>query len=446
MANVVIVGMQWGDEGKGKIVDLLCPAFPCVARYQGGHNAGHTVKFEDQHFALHLIPSGILHDGTQCYLCNGMVISPRAFLSELEGLHAAGVDTEGRLHISDRAHVLLLAHQAVDHAREETAGENKIGTTSRGIGPAYENKYARFGLRMIDLMAGDLEDRLAPQLHRIESDLRGMGASFSPTLLQDTIAACEEIRPQLRPYMCDVSLELNRAIDEGKAVLFEGAQGTLLDVDHGTFPFVTSSNSTSGGATIGTGVPPNRIDGTIGILKAYSTRVGEGPFPTELLDDTGEHLRARGHEFGTTTGRPRRCGWLDIVVARYAQRVNGIGSIALTKLDVLDQVAEIEVCVGYRIDGETITDFPADTRVLDRVEPIYKTMKGWQQDTVGTLEVKDLPPAARDYVEFIEQEVGAEVGLVSTGPRREETIVTPQPTLRAWLGDGLPLVTAQLGG
>ncbi len=448
MSNVIIIGMQWGDEGKGKIVDLLSPAFPVVARFQGGHNAGHTVKFRDknsvdQHFALHLVPSGVLHEETVAYLGNGMVISPEAFLKEVGQLEEAGVELTGRLFISDRAHVLIHAHTVLDHAREESAGDDKIGTTSRGIGPAYENKASRFGLRMCDLGAPDLERRLTAQIGKIESELRGMGVT-ADGLLGETLKRCEEYRERLTPYLCDVSLELDRARSAGKSILFEGAQGTLLDVDHGTFPYVTSSNSTSGGATIGTGVPPTAIDGVIGILKAYTTRVGEGPMPTELHDGVGDHLRARGHEFGTTTGRPRRCGWLDLVVARYARRVSGVSSIALTKLDVLDELDEIEVCTDYMIDGEIVSEMPADTRLLEAVTPVTQTLSGWKQDTTGTVDEKDLPTAARGYIDFLEQQVGAEVGLLSTGPKREETLMTERTPLRDWLGSALPDVLTQL--
>ena len=432
MANVIIVGMQWGDEGKGKIVDLLCPAFEGVVRYQGGHNAGHTVRFRDLHFSLHLIPSGILHEGMLCVLGNGMVIAPDAFLAELGRLHEAGVVSDGRLFISNRAHVLLPCHARLDQAREEARGEGKIGTTSRGIGPAYESKISRCGLRMCDLFAPDLEERLRAQTGKVQAELRSLGAEelTDPAAYVDL---CRGWGERLKPLLRDTEQLLNGWIRDGRSILFEGAQGALLDVDHGTYPYVTSSNSTSGGACTGTGVPPTRIDGAIGVLKAYTTRVGGGPFPSELHGDTAEFLRKRGNEYGTTTGRPRRCGWLDTVVARYAQLLNGVDAIALTKLDVLDDFDEIPVCTGYRIKGgikgEILRDLPPDQWSLENVEPVLKTMKGWKKPTVGILEQSELPQEAQDYVDFIEQEIDAPITLTSTGPRREETILREHPVL-----------------
>jgi len=428
MANVVIVGMQWGDEGKGKIVDLLCPAFDGVVRYQGGHNAGHTVKFRDRHFSLQLIPSGILHPGMLCVLGNGMVVAPDAMLAELARLYEAGVRFDGRLFLSHRAHVLLPCHAALDKAREESRGAGRIGTTSRGIGPAYESKAARYGLRMVDLFAADLEDRLRVLLSRTQAELTSLGGEAlpSPAVYADL---CRDWGERLRPSLRDTEQLLNGWIKEGKSLLFEGAQGSLLDVDHGTYPFVTSSNSTAGGACTGTGVPPTRIAGAVGVLKAYTTRVGGGPFPSELTDAKGEFLRRRGNEFGTVTGRPRRCGWLDTVAARYGQLLNGVGAVALTKLDVLDDFDEIPVCVAYRRGGDTLRDFPPDRRSLETAEPVLRTFKGWKRSTVGVLEWADLPQEARDYIDFIEQEIEAPVSLISTGPRREETIVRPHAEL-----------------
>ena len=428
MANVIIVGMQWGDEGKGKIVDLLCPAFDGVVRYQGGHNAGHTVKFRDRHFSLQLIPSGILHPDMMCVLGNGMVVAPDALLSELARLYEAGVRFDGRLFLSNRAHVLLPCHAVLDRAREEASGAGRIGTTARGIGPAYESKASRFGLRMVDLFAPDLEERLRVMLSRIQAELATLGGETlpSPASYVDMCLAWGE---RLRPSLRDTEQLLNGWIKEGKSLLFEGAQGSLLDIDHGTYPYVTSSSSTAGGACTGTGVPPTRIDGAIGVLKAYTTRVGGGPFPSELTDATGEFLRRRGNEFGTVTGRPRRCGWLDTVAARYGQLLNGVGAVALTKLDVLDDFDEIPVCVSYRLNGETLRAFPPDRRSLESAEPILRTFKGWKRPTVGILEWQDLPPEARDYIDFIEAEIEAPVTLVSTGPRREETILRSHPDL-----------------
>jgi adenylosuccinate synthase len=451
MSNVIIVGMQWGDEGKGKIVDLLCPAFDGVVRYQGGHNAGHTVKFRDRHFALRLIPSGILRPEMACFMGNGMVIAPDAFLEELDQLAAFGVQVEGRLFVSNRAHVLLPFHAAVDRAREGAGGGNRIGTTSRGIGPAYESKASRYGLRTCDLDAPDLEERLAILWRRAAMELAALGAASpespgtpaspdtpetsetSETSDTSEINACvEQCRnwaERLRPHLRDTEQLLNAWIAGGRSLLFEGAQGTLLDIDHGTYPYVTSSNSTAGGACTGTGVPPTRIDGAIGVLKAYTTRVGGGPFPSELADARGDFLRQRGNEFGTVTGRPRRCGWLDTVVARYAQLLNGIDTVALTKLDVLDDFDEIPVCVAYRLDGRELRELPPDRRCLEAAEPVLRTFKGWKRSTAGILDESELPAAARDYIDFIEHELGAPVTLVSTGPRREETLLRDHPTL-----------------
>jgi adenylosuccinate synthase len=434
MANIVIVGMQWGDEGKGKIVDVLCPGFDVVARYQGGHNAGHTVRFGEAHFSLHLIPSGILHAGMRCVLGNGMVIAPDAFLAELDKLDQSGVDAAGRLFVSDRAHLLTEGHVLLDQAREEAKGEAAIGTTARGIGPAYEGKLARSGLRMCDLSSPRFEVRLRDQLEAIGGELRRLGAGSAQLDGAAVVAHLLRVRERLAPFLADTSLLLNRWIDEGCAVLFEGAQGTLLDVDFGTYPYVTSSSSTAGGVCTGTGVGPTRIDGVLGVLKAYTTRVGGGPFPTELVDETGEYLRRRGHEFGTTTGRPRRCGWLDLVAARFARRINSVEAMALTKLDVLDTMEEIPVCVGYRLGGEVVREMPADGRSLREAEPVFEVRPGWRQETAGILDEEELPRRARDYVAFLEDEVEAKVALISTGPRREETLLTTDPVLRRWLG------------
>ena len=429
MANTIVLGMQWGDEGKGKIVDLICPAFDAVARYQGGHNAGHTVKFGDQHFALHLVPSGIFKEGMSCVLGNGMVIDPEAFFEELAGIEAAGIETEGRLFVSERAQIILPTHVALDRAREETRGDGKIGTTARGIGPAYETRSARSGLRACDLAAPDLDERLRVQHRQIAPQLADLGGE--PPMRPSAIARlCADWAKRLEPYLCDTAALLNGWMDKRRRVLFEGAQGALLDIDHGTYPYVTSSNCTAGGVSTGTGVPLRRLGGVLGVIKAYVTRVGGGPFVTELDDAIGEHLRERGNELGTTTGRPRRCGWFDAVAARYAAMLNGAGALALTKLDVLDELEEIRVCTGYRYRGEELRDFPARLSVLQEAEPIYRSVPGWQQSTVGTLEVSELPPAARDYVALLEEEVGAPMGLISTGPRREETILVDRKEMR----------------
>ncbi len=447
MANVVVVGMQWGDEGKGKIVDLLCPAFDAVVRFQGGNNAGHTVKFGsgegDEHFALHLIPSGILHEGVACYLGNGMVIDPDAFLAEVDQLEQRGVRPGDRLRISDRAHVLTRAHVALDRVREEARGDDRIGTTAKGIGPAYESKIGRTGIRLAEVVAAG-EEMAGRQIVRVADFEReaARGASLDPAADAADLRRWAE---RLSPYLCDLSVELNRLIGNGGRVLFEGAQGALLDIDHGTYPYVTSSSSTAGGAAVGSGVPPTSIDGAIGVVKAYTTRVGEGPMPTELRNDVGRHLRDRGHEFGTTTGRPRRCGWLDLVVLRHAARVNGAACLALTKIDVLDELDELEVCVGYRIGGELVRDLPAATLLLDDAEPVYRTFPGWKRDTVGVLDRADLPAAALDYIDFLEQELDAGVELISSGPRREDTVVSKGGRLEDWLADGFPKVRAATG-
>jgi len=444
MSNLVVVGLQWGDEGKGKIVDLLCPAFDGVVRYQGGNNAGHTVKFGERHFALKLIPSGILHPGTPCVLGNGMVVNPEALFEELDQLQAAGVETQGRLFISNRAQAVLPQLIALDLTREEAAGEGKVGTTGRGIGPTYEMKAARLGIRLSELGSPRLEDRLRAQLVRVEAELAALGAKpvGQPGRIADQ---CRTWASRLAPYLADTEHLLHGWLDEGRSLLFEGAQGSLLDVDHGTFPFVTSSNPTAGGAATGSGVPPTAIDGVLGIVKAYTTRVGGGPFPGELLDEQGEHLRKRGNEFGTVTGRPRRCGWFDAVAARYAVRLNGTELVALTKLDVLDALPEIPVCVGYRYRGEMLDHFPSCLETLEAVEPVYETLPGWQSDTSGILEFHQLPAAAIDYVGFLERQIGAAVALVSTGPRREETIVCRSQTLDHWLSDRLGTVLEHRG-
>ena len=447
MANVIIVGMQWGDEGKGKIVDLICPAFDGVVRFQGGHNAGHTVKFGDRHFSLHLIPSGILHPEMSCVLGNGMVIAPEAFLAELERLRAAGVDDRGRLFVSTRATALLPCHVDLDVAREKARGHAAIGTTARGIGPAYESKAGRYGLRMIDFVAADLEARLIMLVAVIDSQLAGLDAAPSGGGggARALAERCREWGAALAPFLADTEGLLAGWRRDGKSLLFEGAQGALLDIDHGTYPYVTSSNSTTGGAATGSGVPPTALDGAIGILKAYSTRVGGGPFTTELHDATGDFLRRRGNEFGTTTGRPRRCGWLDLVAARYAQALNGVDTLALTKLDVLDDLDELKVCTAYRVGGEESRDFPADRQALADAQPVYRTVKGWQCSTVGILDEADLPPAARDYVALIEDAIEAPVGLVSTGPRREETLLRDDPALARLTGGKLARVLAGRG-
>jgi adenylosuccinate synthase len=421
--NVGVIGAQWGDEGKGKIVDLLCESFDVVARYQGGHNAGHTVKFGDQHFALRLIPSGILHPDKLCLLGNGMVIDPEALLEEMENLRKLGVRIEENLKISDSAHVILPYHRALDLAREEAAGKLKIGTTGRGIGPAYETKVSRFGVRIADLIdARVLRDKVEFACSEKNSMLRTLYGKegFDAAKIVDAHLAFGET---LRKRIVNGTLLINEQMRAGKRIMFEGAQGTLLDVDHGTYPFVTSSSTVSGGICTGLGVAPKHIHKMIGVVKAYTTRVGGGAFPTELNDEHGEHLRKRGNEFGTVTGRPRRTGWLDLPVLRTSSMINGLDEIALTKLDVLDEMEEIPVCTGYVVRGEQWKTFPSFLVDGDDYKPQYQTFKGWKRSTVGVTSFDKLPQEAKDYVRFIEEQLEARVSIVSTGPRREETII-----------------------
>jgi len=431
MANIIVVGAQWGDEGKGKIVDILSERFDVVARYQGGNNAGHTVVVGEEKVVLHLVPSGILRKGKICVLGNGVVIDLGELIHEMDQLERLHVRFEDHFFISRRAHLVLPYHKILDVAGEERAAK-KIGTTGRGIGPAYVDKMARVGIRIGDLHQPGLFKE------RLQQNLQDKRAQFPENqalanLDADQIFA-EHLRhyERIRDFLVDTAQILDRLIREGKRVLFEGAQGTLLDVDLGTYPYVTSSSATAGGACTGTGVSPKRIDGVLGVCKAYTTRVGEGPFPTELTDATGEHLRTRGKEFGATTGRPRRTGWFDAVGVRYAARVNGLDAVALMKLDVLDEMDPILVCTGYRYRGEVLTEFPNETDILAECQPVYGALPGWRQNTVGTLEETKLPPTCRAYIQHLERLVGVPFTLVSTGPRRDQTIVRPNATSKAW--------------
>jgi adenylosuccinate synthase len=421
--NVAVIGAQWGDEGKGKIVDLLCESFDVVARYQGGHNAGHTVKFADKHFALRLIPSGIIHPNKLCLLGNGMVIDPEALLEEVEKLRAAGVIIEQNLLISDSAHCILPYHRALDLAREEAAGAAKIGTTGRGIGPAYESKVGRYGIRIADLLDPEVLRRkiefTCAERNAVLGSVYGKDR-FDPAKLYDDYLRFGEI---LASRITNGVVWLNEQIRAGKSVMFEGAQGIMLDIDHGTYPFVTSSNTMVGGVCTGLGVAPKHIHKVIGVGKAYTTRVGGGAFPTELNDALGEHLRARGNEFGTVTGRPRRTGWLDLAVLRTAAILNGLDELAITKLDVLDEFEEIRICTAYKVRGETWNTFPAFAVAHDDYQPVYRTFKGWNTSTAGITSYDDLPQEAKDYVKFIEDETETKASIISTGPRREETIL-----------------------
>jgi adenylosuccinate synthase len=433
MPNIVIAGAQWGDEGKGKVVDLLAPHVQVVARYNGGHNAGHTVIAGGRRFVLHLVPSGILHPGVLCVIGNGVVVDPVAFEQETGALSGLGVEVGENLVLSDRAHLILPHHRGLETLSEEQRGGRKIGTTLRGIGPAYEDKSGRRGITTGDLLRpATLPAKLAEARRHYEQVLRGAGRApeVDWDRLVDELAAFGE---RHRSRIVDVSLVLHRQMAEGYSVLFEGAQATLLDLDHGTYPFVTCSSAAAGGAATGCGVPPTRIDGALGVAKAYCTRVGTGPFPTEEKGEAGGLLRERGREYGATTGRPRRCGWFDAVAARYAVRVNGFDSIAITKLDVLDELDEIPVCTAYRFEGGTQGELPADGMVLESCEPVYERLPGWRKATSGVREWKDLPGEARRYVETLCDLVGAEIGLVSTGPDREQTILRGTGLLARWL-------------
>ncbi len=429
----VIVGGQWGDEGKGKVVDLISPAFDVVARFQGGHNAGHTVKFEDRHFALRLIPSGICRKGVLNVIGNGLVVDPRALVSEIASLRAAGVEIGENLKLSDRAHVILPTHALLDGARESALGGANIGTTSRGIGPAYESKANRTGIRVADLVDPDRFVSLArPLLGHHAAVLSHFYGVEAPSV-DETIATYLECGRDLATYVADTRALLHERLAAGARLLCEGAQGVMLDVDHGTYPFVTSSSCGPGGACTGLGIPPSAIGAVVGIMKAYTTRVGSGPFPTELFDETGERIRNRGNEFGTVTGRPRRVGWFDAVVARTSLRVGGLDAIALTKMDVLDEHDEVRICVAYEIDGRTVTEVPARSDHYEAARPVYRTFPGWKRSIVGLDDVSKLPEAARAYVAALEETVGAPITLLSTGPRREETIIRPGSVLDTWL-------------
>jgi adenylosuccinate synthase len=432
MANLIVVGAQWGDEGKGKIVDLLTAHFDIVTRYQGGHNAGHTVIIKGQKYVLHLIPSGILHPQKICAIGNGVVIDPIALKKEIADLAAAGIICRGRLYVSNRAHVILEYHRLTERAEEERRGDEPIGTTNRGIGPAYEDKMGRRGLRICDLSNPQLlRRRLEENLRAKQAAIPSIAGSQSLDELCETAKALGE---DLSEYFADVAEFLNQSIDAGKSVLFEGAQGTLLDIDHGTYPFVTASSAAAGGACTGTGVAPTRIDGVIGISKAYTTRVGEGPFATELTDATGEQMRQRGQEYGASTGRPRRCGWFDAVVVRYSRLINNLDSLVITKLDVLDELKEIKICTGYRYKGSLLRSFPPDIQVLGQCQPDYITVKGWNQKTAGIQEYSDLPAHARDYLRRLSDLVNTEISVISTGPDRIETIIaSPNSRLESWI-------------
>lgn len=426
--NIAVLGAQWGDEGKGKIVDLLTPHFSIVARYQGGHNAGHTVYADGRKFVLRLLPSGILHEGITCVIGNGVVVDPQALFSEIDEITKAGIVVGDRLMISDKAHLILPYHRELDLLSEARRGERKIGTTSRGIGPAYEDKIARRGVRVGDL--ANPESLAEAVQHNVDARNRIIGDSTMDArqVLQELQRAWE----RMSPWVTDVSLFLDRARQAGRSIMFEGAQGTLLDIDHGTYPYVTSSNATIGGVCTGLGVGPRAIDGVIGAAKAYTTRVGEGPLPTELTGEMGNRLRESGQEFGAVTGRPRRCGWYDAVAVRYAVRVNGLDALALTKLDVLDGLPELQVCTSYRCRGASLTDMPGDLAQFAACEPVYETLPGWTSPTKGVREYKDLPREAQRYVARLEEVTGVPAAIISTGSAREDTIIRADTTAGRW--------------
>ncbi|MGQ9495436.1 MAG: adenylosuccinate synthase [Thermoanaerobaculaceae bacterium] len=432
MANAVVVGGQWGDEGKGKVVDLLCPAFAHVVRFNGGNNAGHTVRFATRHFALHLIPSGILHESTNCYLGPGVVVDPVALVREMESLQEQGVPIRNRLHLAPQAHLVLPHHRALDQAREAAKGAKKIGTTGRGIGPAYETRAARIGLR---IGMARSPKRLREMVTEVTSELARILETFpepslpQPEELEEWFACADK----LVPFIAPVDELLAKAWRAGEPILFEGAQGTLLDVDFGTYPYVTSSGCLAGYAAPALGLPARAIDGVLGVFKAYATRVGSGPFPTEIPDASGEAIRKRGNEFGTTTGRPRRIGWFDAVAARAAVRWSGIEAIALTKLDVLDAFEKIPIAVGYRLGERILSMLPDTAAELAEVQPEFEELAGWQEDTTAVTDFAQLPPNAKAYVRRIEELLEVPVVLISTGPRREETILINRPPLSSWL-------------
>ena len=419
MSNVVVLGAQWGDEGKGKVVDLFSENFSIVARYQGGHNAGHTVFIGEKKFILKLIPSGILRPGIKAVIGNGVVVDPAALLEEMETLERAGIDVNNQLCISNRAHVIFPFHRIVEKMSEARQDRVPIGTTSRGIGPCYEDKTGRRGIRIADLYE---RESFCAMYTSLAEDKQLLAQTFN---IQESIDY-EKIRDdylrfadRIHPMVCDTAQLLHDAMAAGKRILFEGAQGSMLDVDHGTYPFVTSSSATAGGACTGAGVPPTSIQGVIGVSKAYTTRVGSGPFPTELLGEEGERMRKRGNEYGAVTGRPRRCGWFDAPLLRYTAMINGFTSLVITKLDVLDQFEEIHVCTGYR----NASEMPATFRALEAVEPVYEKLSGWLSETRGLSRFEDLPPRARDYLKFLSEGTGVEIGCISTGPERDETIM-----------------------
>ncbi|MGE0919018.1 adenylosuccinate synthase [Trichlorobacter lovleyi] len=427
MANVVVVGAQWGDEGKGKVVDIYTEYADEIVRYQGGNNAGHTLVVGEEKVVLHLIPSGVLHAGKRCVIGNGVVLDPEVFIMEVNRLKAAGrLEDDSTLLLSESLHIIMPYHKAIDIAREAKSGDKKIGTTGRGIGPCYEDKIGRRGIRLMDLIDPVAFSRkLRENLEEKNAILERLGEE--PLGYNEIYRTYQDFAEILKKYMADTSLVLSKSVAAGKKLLFEGAQGTLLDVDHGTYPFVTSSSTCAGGAATGTGVSPREIHEVVGISKAYVTRVGSGPFPTELLDETGEKLRQVGGEFGATTGRPRRCGWFDAMVIRYAVRINGLTGIALTKLDVLSDFETIKVCTGYRFEGQELETLPAKLETFENCEPVYEELPGWQVDITGVRSYDQLPENAKKYVKRLEELAGCPIVMVSVGPRRDQTMMIKNP-------------------
>jgi adenylosuccinate synthase len=432
MPNIVVVGTQWGDEGKGKLVDVIATQFNVIVRYQGGNNAGHTVVVGREKYVFHSIPSGILHPNCRCVIGCGVVIDPGSLIEEMESLVQRGVILDGNLFISKNAHLIMPYHPALDRASEAKLGARRIGTTGRGVGPAYVDKAARVGIRMADL----LDERLFRE--KLEYNVTQKNRLLREIYDAQTFSVEEILNPYLRfagwlaPYITDTPLLLTRWIDSGYSILFEGAQGTMLDIDHGTYPYITSSSTTAGGAATGTGVPPTRINGVLGVAKAYTTRVGGGPLPTEMPNPTAEEIQTRGNEYGATTGRPRRCGWADALVLRYAVRVNGVDTVALTKLDVLDQCETVKICTGYRYRGDVLTEFPEEETVLKSVEPVYEELSGWMAPTSRAKHEGDLPAKARRYLERLEELIGVPFCMISTGAQREETILCEDSPLLRW--------------
>ncbi len=434
MSNIIVLGAQWGDEGKGKIVDLFSDRFDVIVRYQGGNNAGHTVYIGPIKYVLKLIPSGILRPGKLAVIGNGVVIDPAALMDEIDGLQKAGIDVTSQLRISNRAQVIFPFHRLVEKISEASKDKNRvaIGTTARGIGPAYEDKAGRRGMRIADILDAEAFPALYQQMRR---DKQRIAEAFGVEGIdEDALERTRLLAERLRPMVCDTATLLHEKIRAGQRILLEGAQGTMLDIDHGTYPFVTSSSTTAGGACTGTGIPPTAIHGVIGVAKAYITRVGGGPFPSESLDEVGESIRKAGNEFGSVTGRPRRCGWFDVPLLRYTAMINGFDSLILTKLDVLDHLQEIPVCVAYEVDGKRLTDMPPRQEQLLRVKPVYEVLPGWQTQTRGVTSFAELPELAKEYLRFLEKQTGVETGCVSTGPERTETMVIAGSRLEKLIG------------